>query len=78
MKINIHDFIHSDPERMSGAPVFRGTRVPVSILFDYVRYSSLARFLEGYPHISKESAEAVLKWSKQQALAVFDWNDEES
>ncbi|TYQ05463.1 UNVERIFIED_ORG: uncharacterized protein DUF433 [Zoogloea ramigera] len=28
--------IHSDPEIMGGKPVFLGTRVPVSYLFDYL------------------------------------------
>jgi len=28
--------VHGDPNIMGGAPVFRGTRVPVQTLFDYV------------------------------------------
>ena len=38
--------INVDKEIMSGTPVFRGTRVPVAILFDYLEDDSLDSFLE--------------------------------
>ena len=34
--VSTSDVVHSDPEIMSGTPVFVGMRVPVSALFDYV------------------------------------------
>ena len=44
-----------DPEIMSGAPVFRGTRVPVRILFDHLETGeTVEEFLEGYPSVSRE------------------------
>ena len=50
---------------MSGALVFLGTRVPVDILIDYLKSGeSLERFLEGFPTVNREQAEAFL----QQAL----------
>jgi uncharacterized protein (DUF433 family) len=47
---------------VSGALVFAGTRVPVEILTDYLKAGdSLDRFLEGFPTVSHEQAEALLE-----------------
>ena len=49
-----------DPEIMSGALCFAGTRVPVKNLFDYLEgSSSLGEFLEDFPSVSRERAVAV-------------------
>ena len=54
--------VSRDPEIMSGALCFTGTRVPVKNLFDYLEGgSSLEDFLEDFPSISRESAVAVLE-----------------
>ena len=51
-----------DPEIMSGALCFAGTRVPVKNLFDYLEGSaSLKDFLEDFPSVSRERAVAVLE-----------------
>ena len=51
-----------DPEIMSGSLCFRGTRVPVSTLFDYIEGGhDLRYFLEGFPTVSREQALAVLE-----------------
>ena len=51
-----------DPEIMSGALCFTGTRVPVKNLFDYLEgTSSLEEFLEDFPSVSRERAVAVLE-----------------
>jgi uncharacterized protein (DUF433 family) len=55
------DLVSIDPEVMSGAPCFTGTRVPVKHLFDYLAgSSSLEDFLEDFPSVSRERAVAVL------------------
>ena len=54
--------LHSDPEIMSGEPVFVGTRVPVKALFDYIEAGdTLESFLEDYPGVSREQALAALQ-----------------
>jgi uncharacterized protein (DUF433 family) len=59
-----------NPEILGGAPVFRGTRVPVLALFDYLEGGeTLADFLEGFPTVSRESAVAALEEAKQLLLA---------
>jgi uncharacterized protein (DUF433 family) len=51
-----------DPEIMSGAPVFRGTRVPVRILFDHFETGeTVEEFLERYPSVSREQVVAFLE-----------------
>lgn len=53
--------VSRDPEIVSGALVFAGTRVPVEILVDYLKTGeSLDRFLEGFPSVTREQAEAFL------------------
>lgn len=50
---------------LSGTPVFRGTRVPVSTLLDNLEVGvSLDEFLENYPTVKREQAVQVLKYFK--------------
>ena len=52
-------YVTIDKERAAGEPVFKGTRVTVKTLFDYLEDSSLDEFLKGFPSVSREQAEAV-------------------
>lgn len=62
--------ISRNPEIMSGALCFTGTRVPVQNLFDYLEgSSSLANFLEDFPSVSRESAISVLEAAREQIFA---------
>ena len=59
-----------DPETMHGVPVFRGTRVPVQTLFDYLEGGdTLEDFLEGFPTVSRTLALEALEEAKQLFLA---------
>jgi uncharacterized protein (DUF433 family) len=63
-------YISCDPKIMSGAPCFKGTRVPVQNLFDYLEgASSLEEFLEDFPSVSREAAVAVLEAAKTRLFA---------
>ena len=54
-----------DPEILSGAPVFSGTRVPVSALLDNLEAGvSLDEFLENFPTVTREQAVRVLEHFK--------------
>ena len=54
---------------MGGTPVFRGTRVPVQTLFDYVEgEQSIDEFLQDFPTVTKEQVIALLEQLKTQAL----------
>jgi len=55
-----------NPNILSGTPVFRGTRVPLQLLFDSLeRGHTLEQFLEGYPTVSREMAIAALQEARQ-------------
>jgi uncharacterized protein (DUF433 family) len=58
--------ISIEPERMSGAPCFVGTRVPIKYLFDYLAGNdTIEDFLESYPHIPKKDVVRVLNMAKK-------------
>ena len=62
--------ITTSPGRMSGTPVFAGTRVPVQTLIDYLEGGeSLDAFLDDFPSVSREHAIAVLEVAKSALLA---------
>ena len=59
--------IETDPEIMSGAPVFAGTRVPVESLFDYlIKGASLNEFLECFPTVRRNDALVILDYSRRK------------
>ena len=62
--------IKIDPEIMSGAPCFAGTRVPIQHLIDYLEGGdSIGEFLEDFPSVSREQVIAFLEEAKDSALA---------
>ena len=55
------DLITISPEIQSGTPVFAKTRVPVKILFDYLKSGdTIDEFLYDYPSVSKEQVIQLL------------------
>jgi len=63
--------VHADPEIMSGAPVFVGTRVLVSTLFDHLEAGDpLETFLNSFPSVTREQAVAALEIAREAVEAV--------
>ncbi len=61
--------VHSAPEISGGTPVFRGTRVPVQSLFDYLEGGeTLNHFLDQFPSVSKKQALAALDLARDFVL----------
>jgi uncharacterized protein (DUF433 family) len=61
--------ISVNPNVLGGTPVFRGTRVPVATMFQYIEKSySLDEFLDSFPSVSKEAAIAVLVEAEHTTL----------
>jgi uncharacterized protein (DUF433 family) len=59
--MNVKDVLSSNPEIVSGAVVFKGTRVPVSALFENLAAGlSLTEVLENFPSVDRQQAEAAL------------------
>jgi len=63
--------IERDNELLSGAWVFRGTRVPVAALFENLRDgATIDQFLEWFPGVTRAQVEAVLEYEMQYFAAT--------
>ncbi len=68
--MSVTDLITTDPEILGGVPVFKGTRVPVKTLFEYLENDySLEEFLECFPSVTRDLARRVLECSEQALLS---------
>ena len=64
------DLITVDPEILGGTPVFKGTRVPVKTLFDYLEDNyTLEEFLECFPSVTRDMACRILERSETALLS---------
>src|SRR5260370_11858401 len=64
------DLITVDPDVLGGTPVFKGTRVPVKTLFEYLENNySLEEFLECFPSVTRDMARRALRRSESVLLS---------
>lgn len=64
------DAVESDPERVSGAWVFRGTRVPIAALFENLEDGVAApQFVEWFPGVALWQVRSVLEHAARSTLA---------
>jgi uncharacterized protein (DUF433 family) len=62
--------VERDPERVSGAWVFRGTRVPVAALFENLEDGGMvSEFVEWFPGVTLEQVRQVLNHAAKSAFA---------
>jgi uncharacterized protein (DUF433 family) len=70
LRVNIKAIIEIDPEKLSGTPVFRGSRVPISNLFDCLEDGeTVDAFLDQFPTVTPEQVLSLLEISKERLLA---------
>ncbi len=68
-KDKLSEVIWVDPERMSGTPCFKGTRVPVQNLLDYIEGgSTIGEFFEDFPSVTREHVTQFLELGKEQLV----------
>lgn len=68
----VNQFIESDAEKLGGTPVFRGTRVPVKNLFDYLEAGDgLEVFLDDFPTVERAQTIGVLELYKVKLLEEY-------
>ena len=73
LPMDIKDLVEVDPEKMSGTPVFTGTRVPISHLFDYLQAGDgLNVFLADFPSVTREQASGVLELMRERLLTDYE------
>lgn len=69
--MNATDLITTDPDILGGTPVFKGTRVPVKTLFEYLEANyTLDEFLECFPSVTREMACRLLERSETALLTA--------
>ena len=67
--MTLKDVVEVNPNKLSGRPVFRGTRVPIKNLFDCLEDGdSIERFLEQFSTVTREQVNGVLELSKERLL----------
>ena len=65
MTVNPNEIIARDRDILGGTPVFRGTRVPLQALLDYLEGGqTLDEFLDDFPTVKREAAIAALELGK--------------
>ncbi len=75
---HVSEIITVNPEILGGQPVFKGTRVPVESLFDYLESGeTLDSFLDNFPTVTKVQAMAVIEiasklLSSQNILKLYE------
>jgi uncharacterized protein (DUF433 family) len=63
--------VERSPERVSGAWVFRGSRVPVQALFENLEAgASIEDFLKWFPGVQRQQVQAVLEYARQSLAEV--------
>jgi uncharacterized protein (DUF433 family) len=63
--MQVCDIIVKDPDILGGAPVFRGTRVLLQALLDYLEGGdTLDEFLDEFPTVSRDAAVSALEFAK--------------
>jgi uncharacterized protein (DUF433 family) len=67
--MNPQSLIEVNPKKMSGTPVFRGTRVPIQNLFDCLEEGeTIIEFLDQFPTVTREQVNGILELSKERLL----------
>jgi uncharacterized protein (DUF433 family) len=68
--MTLKQIVHRDPEILGGTPVFRGTRVPIRSLFDYLEGGdTLDEFLRQFPSVRREQAIALFELARENLAA---------
>jgi uncharacterized protein (DUF433 family) len=64
------DLVSRDPDVLGGVPVFRGTRVPVKTLTDYLAAGeTIDAFLDDFPTVGRDTVEAFLEAARALIVA---------
>ena len=67
--MNPQSLVEVNPQKMSGTPVFRVTRVPIQNLFDCLEDGeTIDQFLDQFPTVTREQVNGILELSKERLL----------
>jgi uncharacterized protein (DUF433 family) len=66
---NLREVVAIDPDKMSGAPCFKGTRVPVTFLLNNLKRGyTIGQFLESCPTVTRQQVERFLDLAQESVL----------
>jgi uncharacterized protein (DUF433 family) len=66
---SLNQYVEIKKDLAGGAPVFKGTRVTIKTLFDYLEEESLEEFLAGFPSVTREQAEGVIEMAAEKLIS---------
>lgn len=67
LKKSSNNIVSRNKEILGGTPVFKGTRVPVKTLWDYLKAGdTVENFLEGFPSVSRKQAIALIERAQRK------------
>jgi len=66
---SLNTYVEVKADLAGGVPVFKGTRVTVKTLFDYLEDESLEEFLIGIPNVTREQAKGVIEMAAEKFLS---------
>ena len=70
--MELQGILVSTPETLGGSVRFEGTRIPVQALLDTLDDGDgIAEFLDQWPDVTREQAEAVIRWEQDCARRVL-------
>jgi uncharacterized protein (DUF433 family) len=73
-KALLSDVIWVDPDRLSGTPCFKGTRVPIQALIDHIEgNSTVDDFLAGFPSVTRAQAIQFIELATDNLLACVSF-----
>lgn len=63
----ISNLVVSNPDILSGTPIFAGTRVPIKTLTDYLEHGkSIDDFLDDFPSVSRNQIVRFLEEAREK------------
>ncbi len=73
-QLSLHHLVAwQDSERLSGAPCFTNTRVPIKTLFDYLEAGdSIYDFLDAFPGVTQDQVIGAMRIGKDNLLEGFE------
>lgn len=76
MKVNWRDYIHSDPQVLTGKPVVKGTRLAVDFILGlFAAGWTDQQVLESYPTLTPRALQAIFAFAvecmREEALYVL-------
>jgi uncharacterized protein (DUF433 family) len=71
--MSVNDLVERDPDKLSGTPVFMGTRVPIKNLFDCLESGeTLDEFLDQFPTVTRDQVLRILELSRERLLVDYE------